>query len=126
MNKNKSFPTNSKCPINNKQVPINSSIFTGRNKLGPRLYFYKRLSVHRGEGCLPQCMLEYPPPPGSRHPPPGPGTPGRKTPKGADIPPGADPPRPGRPPTGSRLQHTVVNERPVRILLECILVPQAV
>ena len=27
------------------------------------------------------------------------------------------------PPPGSRLRHTV-NERPVRILLECILVPQ--
>ena len=31
------------------------------------------------------------------------------------------PPGPGRPPRGRTLQHTV-NERPVRILLECILV----
>ena len=37
-------------------------------------------------------------------------------------PPGPDPPPPGPdPPPGSRLQHTI-NERPVRILLECILV----
>ena len=35
-----------------------------------------------------------------------------------DIPPGPDPPNH---PPGSKLQHTV-NERPVRILLECILV----
>ena len=45
-------------------------------------------SVHRGGGCLPQCMLGYTPPP------------------------------------GSRLQHTVY-ERPVCILLECILVSQS-
>ena len=53
-----------------------------------------------------------------------------------ENPPNGEPPRmenplpprgnpPGRnPPWGSRLQHTVY-ERPVRILLECILVPQA-
>ena len=46
-------------------------------------------------------------------------------PLGADTPPGADPweqtPPRSRPPLGSRLQHTV-NEWPVCILLECILV----
>ena len=54
-------------------------------------------------------------------------------PLGADTPPGADTPRSRHPPQSrhhppgsrhppeSRLQHTV-NERPVRILLECILV----
>ena len=59
----------------------------------------------------------HPPGPG-RHPPDqaDPPRPGRH-PLGADTP----PPGPGRPPPGSRLQHTV-NERPVRILLECILV----
>ena len=51
-------------------------------------------SVHRGWGGLPQYMLGYPP---------------RKHTPGKYIPP------------GSRLQYTV-NERPVRILLECILV----
>ena len=94
----------------------------------------------RGEGvCLSACWdtpppdqappprsrhhhpprTRHPPPPRSRHPP-GPGT----------LPPGADTTTPGPdtpprdqapPPPGSRLQHTV-NERPVRILLECILV----
>ena len=88
-----------------------------------------------------------PDPPGTR--PPRPGTPGPDTPSGPyQIHPGSrhppDPPwtrhplpqsRPPHPPPGSRhlrtrhppppgsrLQHTV-NERPVRILLECILVP---
>ena len=107
-------------------------------------------SVHRGGGCLPQCMLGYTPqeqtPPGSRHPPGadtplGADTPREQTPPRADThpqeqthplsrhlpleqtpPPGADPPRSRHPsPPGSRLQHTV-NEWPVRILLECILV----
>ena len=58
-------------------------------------------------GCLPQCMLGYPPP--------GPGTPHGPAPLEQT------PPRDQTPPTGNRLQHTV-NERPVRILLECILV----
>ena len=80
------------------------------------------------------------PPPGPRRTPPGPGRPpGRENPPGTrqtpwdrgDPPPPdqADNPLPGRenphptspPPPGRRLQHTV-NERPVRILLECILV----
>ena len=78
-------------------------------------------SVHRGGGgCLPQCILGYTPrtrhppwaqtplPPQSRHP---------LQPAEQTLPPGADTP----PPPGSRLQHTV-NERPVRILLECILI----
>ena len=60
-------------------------------------------------------------PPGSRHPP-------DQTPPGADTPPdqtprSRHPPREETPPTRSRLQHTV-NEQPVRILLECILVLQ--
>ena len=69
-------------------------------------------------------MLGYTPgsrptPPGSRPTPPGTRPPPEETPH----PPGSGrhPPGPGRPPPGSRLQHTV-NERPVRILLECILV----
>ena len=54
-------------------------------------------------------------PPGWETTPPGPGGP----PPPAGRPP---PPGPGRPPPpGSRLQNTV-HERPVRILLECILV----
>ena len=55
-------------------------------------------------------------PPGSKHPP-GSRHPRQQTPPGSRHPPGGDIP------TGSRLQHTV-NERPVRSLLECILVVQ--
>ena len=122
-------------------------------------------SVHRG--CLPQCMLGYTPPPGSRHPPgvdpmeqtprsrhppqqtpPRADTPWRRHPPGVDTPreqtprAGTDTPReqtpqeqtpapgqaPGsRPPPRDRhpprKQTTAyVNERLVRILLECILV----
>ena len=89
-------------------------------------------SVHSGGGCLPQCMLGYTPPGPGRTPPPEQTPPGSRHPLAADTPqqqtpPGsrhrpAPPPRPGTPP-GSRLQHTV-NGRPVRILLECILVGQ--
>ena len=88
-----------------------------------KVIFLQACVCPRGEGCLPQCMLGYPPPlgadpPQSRHPPP----PREQThpPPGADTPWSRHPPRPGTPPPGSRLQHTV-NERPVRILLECIL-----
>ena len=70
-------------------------------------------SVHRGVSASVHAGI---PSPGSRHPP-----------LGADTPPGTDtspqsrhPPRSRHPP-GSRLRHTV-NDRPVRILLECILV----
>ena len=66
---------------------------------------FTSVCLSTGGGCLPQCMLGYPPQaPRTRHPP------------WSRHPPGA-----GTPPPGSRLQHTV-NERPVRILLECILV----
>ena len=64
-------------------------------------------------------------PPGSR--PPGAEmhpSPLHRPPPGADTPPEQTPPReqtPPHPSPGSRLQHTVY-ERPVCILLECILV----
>ena len=82
-------------------------------------------SVHRGGVQYPsmhRLPLEQTPPPQSRHHTPG------VTPLGADTPPRADttsleqtPPGSRHPTPGSRLRHTV-NERPVRILLECILV----
>ena len=96
-------------------------------------------SVHAGIHPLP---LEQTPPPRSRHPPEQ-TPPQEQTPLGADTPPGADTPLEQTPPGSrpplirppliryttrdqvslprSRLWHTV-NERPVRILLECILV----
>ena len=70
----------------------------------------------RGEGvCLSACW-DTPPP----ALPPGADTPPAADPLGS-RPPRADTPRGADTPPGSRLQHTV-NERPVRILLECILV----
>ena len=75
----------------------------------------------------------HPPGPGRYTPrdqtgtPSGPDTPpgpGRYTPLGPDTPPdqaGTTPPGPDIPPGNSRLRNTV-NVRPVRILLECILV----
>ena len=65
-------------------------------------------------------------PPGRENPPPRQGeppSPGRENPppRAGRAPLEAEPPPAGRTPTGSRLQHTV-NERPVHILLECILV----
>ena len=75
-----------------------------------------------------------PPPPGPGRPPPDqtpPTPPGPGRPPGSDTtthpwtrqtpPDQADPPNQADTPLGSRLQHTVY-ERPVRILLECILV----
>ena len=107
--------------------------------------------VHRGVGCLPQCMLGCQNPPREQTPHP----PWEQTPPGADTPPDQapqtrHPPRPGIPPTRHTIfwtrcppdqahhppppqtsaqppaseadyQH-MVNEWPVRILLECILV----
>ena len=89
-------------------------------------------SVNRGG--LPQCMLGYHhhPPPRTRPPradPPWSRAPGadplEQTPLLDQTPPRSRPPGPDppwtRPPPGSRLRDTI-NERPVRILLECILV----
>ena len=75
-------------------------------------------------GCLPQCMLGYPLP-RSRHPPRARHPPLEQTPQ-TRHPPDQTPPRTRQPPPpGSRLRHTV-NERPARILLECILVPNII
>ena len=102
-------------------------------------------SVHRGGGGIPQGTEAEPP--WSRHPPeqtPPSGsrlwhmvyewpqappqtrdtTPPSRHPPQSRHPQTRHPPGPGTPrPPGSRLRHTV-NERPVRILLECILVMQ--
>ena len=82
-----------------------------------------------GGGCLPQCMRGYhPPPPRAdqtprEQTPPEADTPQTRHPRTRHTPPEQTPPRDQTPPPppGSRRQHTV-NERPFRILLECILV----
>ena len=98
-------------------------------------------SVHRGG--LPQCMLGYHPPgpgtpppeqtpqeqtpppraadtpPGTRHPP-GANTPLEADPPGANCP----PPLEQTPPSEQSILGDMVNERAVRILLECNLVRQ--
>ena len=118
-------------------------VVTGCNEVVAKVIFLHLFVILFTRGvCLPQCMLGYHPPeqtpqeqtlpradtPRSRHPP-------EQTPPGADTPwsrhhpwsrpPKQTPPRadtlPEQTPPGSRLQHTV-NEWPVRILLECILV----
>ena len=91
-------------------------------------YVFTRVCLRRSP---PWDQADTTPPPGPRrppldqadHPPLGP----RRTPQTRQTTPpqdqGEPPPGPGRhpPPPGRRLRHTV-NERPVRILLECILV----
>ena len=86
-------------------------------------------SVHGGEGvCLSACWdtpSPEQPPPRSIHPPEQTPLQDQACPWSRHLPrtrpPGSSPPRDQTPPPpGSRLQHTV-NERPVRILLECIL-----
>ena len=86
-------------------------IFTGRNEVVAKVMFLLVSVILFTGGCLPQYMLGYhPPPPGGSSPP-----------READTPREVDSPR-KQTPQGSRLRHTV-NERPVRMLLECILVP---
>ena len=110
-----------------------SSIITGRNEVGPGNVFTDVYdSVHRGGSASVHAGIppeeQTPPSPTTRSRPPEsrPPHPQEQTPP----PPGADPPTPrsrhppppgADPLPGSRLQHTV-NEWPVCILLECILV----
>ena len=119
-------------------------IVTGRNEIMAKVIFlHLSIILFTRRRCLPQCMLGYHThtPPGSRHTPRSrhpqeqTDTPQEQTPStdttGADTPPWSrhpleqTPPRAETPqsrhPLGSRLQHTV-NEWPVHILLECIIV----
>ena len=88
-------------------------VITGRNEVVAKVMFLLVSVILLTEGvCLSACWDTTPPPPSrpprSRHHPP------------EQTPPRSRHPRSRHPPPGSRLRHTV-NERPVRILLECIL-----
>ena len=120
---------------------VHRFIFTGRSEVVAKVMFLQVSVCPQGGGvCLGACW-DANTPPQTRQTPLGPGRaplgPGRHPPGTSrppwdqadppgtrQAPPGTrqTPPGPGRPPPGSRLQHTVYYERPVRILLECILV----
>ena len=134
------FPHSRKyCDYVCRDAPSPVQIITGRNEVVAKVMFLHvcvcpqggrvSASVHAGMTDPPEPG-RHPPRPGRAPPGPGrPPRPGRTPPDQAEPPrtrqnpprPGRHPPGPGRPPPGSRLQHTVY-ERPVRILLECILV----
>ena len=94
-------------------------IFTARKRsLGQGNVFRSMCQEFcRQWGGLPQCMLGYPPlgagTPQSRHPP--------RDEAPLPLGPGA-PPGPGSPPPQQSMLGDLVNERAVRILLECNLV----
>ena len=109
------------------------SLFTGRNEVVAKVIFLHlsvilftggvSASVHAGilhppgvDTPLEQTLPQKQTPPPSRHP-----TWEQTHTPGADPPRSRHPTWSRHPPPGSRLRHTV-NERPVRILLECILV----
>ena len=94
------------------------SLLPAATKLGQGNVFTSVCLSTGGRGvCLSACWDT--PPPRTRSPLPLPGA----DPPREETPPGPDTTTPGADPPGSRLQHTV-NERPVRIPLECILVLQ--
>ena len=86
--------------------------FTGRNEVVAKVIFLHLFVIlFTGRGGLP-----------GRTPLPGRNPPCQEEPPQDQTPPRPTPPE-TKPSPGSRLQHAV-NERPVRILLECILVSQ--
>ena len=56
-------------PVSTSTVQTFPNIFTGRNEVVAKVMFYRCVSVHRGGGCLPQCMLGWQAPPGPGRPP---------------------------------------------------------
>ena len=96
------------------------NIFTGRNEVVAKVIFLHLFVILFTGGGAPVGRT----PPARGEPSPArENTPPHPTPllPGVHPPRQGEPPRDQTPPPGSRLQHTV-NERPVRILLECILV----
>ena len=94
-------------------------IFTGRNEVVAKVMFLLVSVILLTGGVSASVHAGIPhPPPQSRH---SQTPPGSRHPLVADTPRSRHPPPRADTPPGSRLRHTV-NERPVRILLECILV----
>ena len=97
-----------------------SFFITGRNEvLAKVIFLHLSHSVHGGGGSPSPEGFSLPDPPGRPDTPRG-ADPPEQTPPAWRNPLVPDPPG-SRPPPGSRLRHTVY-DRPVRILLECILV----
>ena len=100
---------------------------TGRNEVVAKVMFLHMSVILYTGGVSREPPGDHADTPRPDRPPPGP----RRTPpwrprkpprdQGEPPPEQGDPPGPRRSPPGRGLQHTV-NERPVRILLECILV----
>ena len=90
-------------------------LFTACNEVGARLMFHRRVWFCSQGGCLPQCMLGYPP---GIDPP-------EQTPTRSRHPSRADTPSPQSRHPLPRVQSMLgdtANARAVRILLECNLV----
>ena len=88
-------------------LPVAKSIITGRNEVVAKVMFLHVSVILLTEGGAPEnSPQDQADPPGRENPPPT----REKPPRTRE-----------NPPPGRKLQHTV-NERPVRILLECILV----
>ena len=96
------------------------SCYRPQQSWGKAMFLHVYVILFTGGGGSASVHAGIQPPPGTRHPPPGPGTPQEQT-----SPPGPGPSGPGTPrdqtppPEQSMLEYTV-NERAVRILLECI------
>ena len=120
--------TTFKLKMNAPYLYVRLTFITGRNEVVAKVMFYRCVSVHRGGGGRVSASVHagMPDPPDQTDPPRIRQTPPptRQTPRISQTPPRTrqtPPPDQADPPQGSRLQHTVY-ERPVRIILECILV----
>ena len=91
-------------------INLRFRVVTGRNEVMAKAMFLLVSVILLTWGVSASVHAGIP------HPPPRADTPQSRHPSRADP-----PPRRRHPPPGSRLRHTV-NERPVHILLECILV----
>ena len=114
------FLLNSHLSRNLKENMFLPPLITDRNEVVAKVIFLHLFVILFTGGVLPQCMLEYQPPPRADPPEQTPPDQAQAPPPREQNPWGQTPPRADTHP-GNRLQHTVY-EWPVRILLECILV----